>query len=72
LTLRNKMESNKQNQLIDYLLNNFFTSNGVWVKNKQIEELVSKMSADDIIQSIVKARDIQENLKTSPLGRELL
>jgi hypothetical protein len=66
------MESNKQNQLIDYLLNNFFTSNGVWVKNKQIEELVSKMSADDIIQSIVKARDIQENLKTSPLGRELL
>ena len=72
MTLRNKMESNKQNQLIDYLLNNFFTSNGVWVKNKQIEELVSKMSADDIIQSIVKARDIQENLKTSPLGRELL
>jgi len=66
------MESNKQKQLIDHLVTTLFSPTGAWIKNKQIEEMVSNMSADDIIQSILKARDIQENLKTSPLGRELL
>jgi Uri superfamily endonuclease len=71
LTLRNKMESNKQNWLIDYLVSVPLESTGTVPRNERLEETLSKMSADDIIQSILKARDIRENLKTFSLGREL-
>jgi Uri superfamily endonuclease len=65
------VESHKQKWLVDYLVNTSFVETGVIPKNEQLEEKISGMTADDIIQSILKARDIQENLKASSLGREL-
>jgi hypothetical protein len=61
------MDSFKQKWLVDFLVNNGFV-----VKNSnELQEKISGMTADDIIQAMSKAKDIQDNLRATSLGREL-
>lgn len=61
------MNKIKQDWLVNYLLtNSFFVTN-----TKELQEKINGMTADDILTAMETARSIQDELNSTPLGREL-
>lgn len=61
------MNTTKQEWLINYLL-----THGFLVKNtKELQEKINGMTANDILAAMEVAKSIQDELNSTPLGREL-
>lgn len=61
------MENVKQEWLVNYLLNHGFV-----VKNTtELQEKISGMTAQDIVKAMETAKSMQDELNSTPLGREL-
>jgi hypothetical protein len=61
------MENVKQEWLVNYLLNHGFV-----VKNTtELQEKISGMTAQDIVKAMETAKAMQDELNSTPLGREL-
>lgn len=62
------MVTSQQEWLIKYLL-----SNGFVVKNTpELQQKISGMTAEQIIKAMETAKSVQDELNSTPLGRELL
>lgn len=62
------MELTKQEWLVNYLI-----THGFLVKNTlELQSRISGMTANQIIEAMEKARNLREELNSSPLGKELL
>lgn len=61
------MNTTKQEWLVGYLVNHGFV-----VKNTlELQQKIAGMTAQDIIKAMEIAKNIQEELNSTPLGREL-
>ena len=67
LILRNNMDQAKQTLLIDYLVKHNFNIPA----NVDLQKTISGMTAQQIIQAMEIAKDIQSRLMSTSLGREL-
>lgn len=67
LILRNNMEQTKQTMLIDYLVKHNFNIPA----NVDLQKTISGMTAQQIVQAMEIAKDIQSRLMSTSLGREL-
>jgi hypothetical protein len=62
------MENTKQEWLVRYLVDGGFN-----VTNPtELQKKISGMTADQIIKAMERARVLQEQLNSTPLGRELV
>ena len=61
------MEQTKQTMLIDYLVKHNFNIPA----NVDLQKTISGMTAQQIVQAMEIAKDIQSRLMTTSLGREL-
>lgn len=61
------MEQTKQTILIDYLVKHNFNIPA----NVDLQKTISGMTAQQIVQAMEIAKDIQSRLMTTSLGREL-
>lgn len=61
------MNTKKQEWLTDYLVNHNFSV----VNTEELQENISGMTAEQIIQAMESARKIQESLSSTLLGKEL-
>jgi hypothetical protein len=62
------METKQQEWLINYLVNHNFTVDNA----NELQKKISGMTASQIIEAMKIARDLQEKLGSTALGRELL
>jgi nickel-dependent lactate racemase len=62
------METSKQEWLIKYILVNGFIFNNPL----ELQKKISGMTATDIIKAMEKAKNMQDKLQSTTLGRELL
>lgn len=67
MILRNNMDQAKQTLLIDYLVKHNFNIPA----NVDLQKTISGMTAQQIIQAMEIAKDIQSRLMSTSLGREL-
>lgn len=61
------MNTKKQEWLTDYLVNHNFSV----VNTDELQEQISGMTAEQIIQAMESARKIQDMLSSTSLGKEL-
>ena len=62
------MQTSKQEWLINYLISFGF----IVLNTEELQNRISGMTANQIIEAMEAAKTIRENLENSPLGKELL
>lgn len=67
MILKDNMNTKKQDWLTDYLINHNFS-----VPNtEELQERISGMTAQQIIEAMESAKQIQDRLSSTSLGKEL-